>query len=740
MLGLVQGVGFRPFVHRLASTLRLAGFVRNHDGCVNIEVEGAAADVEAFVEALGNGPALARVLQVLQTEIPVLGETGFVILPSTGVPAGPILLPPDIAPCEACLAELFDPGDRRHRHPFLNCTDCGPRFTVVRALPYDRATTTMDRFPMCAACQREYDDPGDRRFHAQPTACPACGPQLRGVDPGGAPVPVADALAWAARTLKAGQVLAIKGVGGYHLACDARNQAAVARLRQGKQRDAKPFAVMVADLTMAERLAEVGPEARELLASPIRPIVLLPARDGMGLAPDVAPGLDLAGLMLPSSPLHHLLFRELENVPLVMTSGNMSDAPMVHLDDEAVTKLGPLVDGLLIHDREIHVPLDDSVVRVIAKKPVPVRRARGLAPGPIALPVPCRRPTLAVGGHLKATFALGRDAHALLSSPLGDLDGLETWQAYERALAHHEQLFGFTADQVVHDLHPDYATTRYARASGKPCLAVQHHHAHMASCMADNGLNEPVIGVVFDGAGLGPDGTFWGGEFLVGDCRSFRRAGHLRTVPMPGGAVREPWRMALAHLADAGVGCKAFEGRLPGEDRRRLAIASARAPLTSSAGRLFDAVAALAGVCGRVSFEAQAAMALEALATRAGECTPYPTTVEGGPEGITLDTRPCIRQVASEVDRDLPPEAIAARFHAGLAAGISQVCAHLRASTGLSTVVLSGGVFLNAILTEQLVGHLSAEGFRVYWHHQVPPGDGGLALGQLAIAAAGQEA
>src|SRR5262245_30179588 len=655
--GIVQGVGFRPFVYGLAACLRLGGFVKNQTGSVVIEVEGERPALERFLGELADRPPPLALVQHLSWEPrPPRGEARFRIESSEADAASQVFLSPDLATCPACLAEVLDPRDRRHGYPFLNCTHCGPRLTVITGAPYDRARTTMAAFPMCAACRAEYDDPADRRFHAQPTACAACGPRLQALDAAGRPVPTPDPLAHFAAALLEGKIGALKGLGGYHFACDARDRAAVAELRRRKHRDEKPFAVMVLDAAAAASLCEVGPAERELLCSPRAPIVLLRKRHPPAVAEAVAPRNPWLGVMLPYTPLHHLLLRAVGGAPLVMTSGNRSDEPIAYQDD-APQKLSGIADLFLTHTRPIHVRCDDSVTRVVDGVELPVRRSRGYAPRPVELPLPCPRPLLAVGGQLKVTFALGRGQQAFLSHHLGDLDHYDAYRAFEKDVALYEQLFAVAPETLVHDLHPDYVTSRYAREraarTGTQLLAVQHHHAHVASCMAEHGLTEPVLGVAFDGTGYGTDGAVWGGEFLVGDYRGFRRAAHLRYVGMPGGeqAIREPWRMAVAHLADAGKEFAAWKERfLPVHWRtvQRMLERRLNTPLTSSAGRLFDAVAALAGVRDRVSYEGQAAVELEWLATEAAPDGAYPfeLTAAGEEEPLVVDTRPLIRAVA----------------------------------------------------------------------------------------------
>jgi len=745
--GIVQGVGFRPFIYDLATRLGLNGFVRNQTGGVLIEVEGEAHSLDRFlVELQSKPPPLARIDEVSWESRFPQGDPHFRIETSEHGSAGPIFISPDVATCDDCLRELFDPRDRRYRYPFLNCTNCGPRFTIIRDSPYDRVRTTMASFAMCPACRAEYEDPDNRRFHAQPTACPRCGPRLEALDTHGQALKVEDPLAHAVDSLRMEMIVALKGVGGYHLACRADSASAVAELRRRKHRDEKPLAVMVEDPRAAHEICEVGSGEHALLVSLRRPIVLLRRRPGAPVADQVAPGNPFLGVVLPYSPLHHLLLRDMKGTPLVMTSGNRSDEPIAYEDHDARERLSGIADVILTHDRPIHLRCDDSVTQWVAGEELPLRRSRGYAPEPLGLPVSCRRPTLAAGGQLKATFALGRGRHAFLSHHLGDLDHYEAYRAYVEAVEHYERLFAMRPELIVHDLHPDYSSTRYAREreGAIPLLGVQHHHAHIASCMADNGLDEPVIGVAFDGTGYGTDGAVWGGEFFTGDYREFNRAAHLRYVAMPGGeqAVREPWRMAAAFLADAGEGDDLLKGRVPAT-----AIATVRllidrrlnAPMTSSAGRLFDGVAAFAGVRDRISYEGQAAMELEWLASQVSADGVYPFDIlepplEGSP--LQIDTRPLFVELAAERRLGRDAAVIGRRFHSTLAEVISQVCSRLRERSGLEVVVLSGGVFLNILLTTETSARLMKQGFRVYRHHRVPPGDGGLSLGQIAIAAA----
>ena len=747
--GVVQGVGFRPFVYGLATRLGLRGFVQNQTGTLRIEIEGDPTALDDFLaELTSRPPALAQIDKVTWEHQPPRGEDAFQIIASKAGAESPIFISPDVATCDACLAELLDPADRRYRYPFLNCTNCGPRLTIITGAPYDRPRTTMATFPMCAACRTEYENPWDRRFHAQPTACAGCGPRLRLCDAQENEIPTADPLAEFVTAIRAGRIGALKGLGGFHLCCDALNPASVASLRRRKHRDEKPFAVMVADVAAAEALCEVSAAETALLASPRRPIVLLRKRSACSIVDDVAPRNPYLGVMLPYTPLHHLLMREMAGGPLVMTSGNRSDEPIAYENADAFGRLAEIADLFLTHDRPIRVRCDDSVTRMVAGRELPIRRSRGYAPQPVTLPIDCPRPILAVGGQLKATFALGRGRHAFVSHHLGDLDNYDAFKAFERDIVLYEDLFAIRPEVIVHDLHPDYASTGYARrraSSPTRLIAVQHHHAHMASCMAENGLTEPVIGVSFDGTGHGTDGAVWGGEFLVGNYSEFRRAAHLRYVGMPGGdhAIREPWRMAVAHLRDAGAGNPSLVVRLQPSELRTIESmleSGFQSPLTSSAGRLFDAVAALIGLRDRVSYEGQAAIELEWLAAPVSPDGSYPFGLEPAKSGddwaIVVDPRPLIRAVCEDVAAGTHPARIARRFHSSLVEIIGAVCGRIRQETELDIVVVSGGVFLNSLLTHEVNDRLIGDGFRVYRHGRVPPNDGGLSLGQLAVAAA----
>ncbi len=748
--GTVQGVGFRPFVYRHARTLGLSGFVRNDSAGVLIEVEGGDDEVAELTRLLQDSPPpLARVAAVTAERLtPLGGVAGFTIEESDHGGAEAAAVSVDTATCAECLDEVDDPADRRFGYPFTNCTNCGPRYTIVLAVPYDRPATTMAGFTMCQACQAEYDDPADRRFHAQPNACPVCGPRLAWLNPSGAVLGHGGAaLAATVAALQAGAVVAVKGLGGYHLAADATSAAAVAELRRRKTRDDKPFAVMVADLEEANRLVVLDEAALGALTSPCRPIVLAPRRAGSVVAEAVAPNLPELGVFLPYSALHHLLLAAVGR-PLVMTSGNLSDDPIAHEDGDAVTRLGPMVDGLLTNDRPIHIRCDDSVVRSLPDRTQVLRRSRGYAPEPMRLPVPTPRHILAVGAELKNTIAVARDGVVVASHHIGDLEHLATYRSFLQALEHLPRLYGVRPEVVAYDPHPEYRSTKVALDLGLPTLGVQHHHAHVASCLVEHARVEPVLGVAFDGTGYGPDGTLWGGELLVADLHGYERVGHLRPLAMPGGvaAIREPWRMALAWLAAAeGLEAAAADRLVPADlpAGHLLAItdlvARAAGPVTTSVGRLFDAAAALLGLRSRVTYEAQAAIELEALARLVprAEAPRYPGTVLVREEGgmAEIDPAPLIATLRAERDAGTPLPLVAAGFHEALGRTVAELAADIADRRSLRAVALTGGVFQNARLTEVVADGLAAAGVQVLLHANLPCGDGGISLGQAAIAA-----
>ncbi|WP_173198795.1 carbamoyltransferase HypF [Geobacter sp. SVR] len=757
--GIVQGVGFRPFVYRLARDLSLTGWVRNTTAGVELEVQGKDAALAAFERSLREEtPPLAVIASLAAEEVAPCEETGFRILGSAGG-ASTIQVAPDSNLCSDCLRELFDPADRRYRYPFITCTNCGPRYSIITGIPYDRPKTTMAGFPMCPACLEEYHDPDNRRFHAQPVACPACGPQVRlqGSPHASASQPGQsgrgeNAVGSAVELLENGLILAIKGIGGYHLAVNACDHSAVQRLRERKKRDEKPFAVMAADLAAAQRLALLNETERRLLTAPESPIVIARKTRDCPVSPLVAPNNGWLGLMLPYTPLHHLLMRG-NFEALVMTSANVSDEPIAFEDDDALERLGGIADCFLVHDRPIHIRSDDSVIRVFQGSPLFYRRARGYAPRTVRLPFETP-PLLGVGAELKNAICLSNGREAFLSQHIGDLQNSSTYDSFRRIIGHLAGLLEITPRAIACDQHPDYLSSLYATESGLPVTAVQHHHAHMAACMAENGLKGEAIGVVFDGTGYGSDGTIWGGEFLVGGYDGFRRAGHFRTVPLPGGdaAVREPWRMAAAYLHQI-MGTDAFALDLPaiarqGELEKEMLAAmlekGINSPPSSSCGRLFDAVAALLGLRHTVSYDGQAAIELEALAEAAEDDGVYPYRIGEAPSGssagaviasgIELDFSPMFLKILSDLADTVPAAVIARRFHGTVAHAGTETCLRIAASTGLERIVLSGGVFQNRILSDLMYSGLVARGMQVYTHRLVPPNDGGIALGQVAIA------
>jgi hydrogenase maturation protein HypF len=792
--GVVQGVGFRPFVYRLATEENLAGSIGNDTDGVTIEIEGSPDHLDAFLSRLrSETPPLARIDSVRVQDLQPTREIGFRIVASevkgqvaTGIPA-------DAATCVDCLRELLDPKDRRYRYPFLNCTNCGPRFTITRRIPYDRPQTSMARFTMCPACQAEYDDPLNRRYHAQPNACWDCGPQLSLEAPDGSPIQTAASVESVIDLLLAGQIVAIKGIGGFHLSVDATSPSAVQRLRQRKHRYGKPLAVMVRDLDAARALCDLTPEEEALLQIPARPIVLARARTANGIAAEIAPGIPWLGIFLPYAPLQHLLLADLRVKALVMTSANLSEEPIAIDNDEARARLGSIADAFLFHDREILQRCDDSVAAVVDGAPQLIRRARGFVPLGIELPfeVP---PLLAVGGHLKSVFTLARGRHAYQSQHLGDLENLAGLEFFEESLRHLMHTFEIEPEFVVRDMHPGYLSStwagKWAEERKLPVIEVQHHHAHIAACMAEQGLTEPVIGLSLDGTGYGTDGRIWGGEVLVARLESFDRFAYLAYVPMPGGeaAIREPWRMALGHLHAAGIalddpfianafGTNAKETAL----LQRMVARGLNAPLTSSCGRLFDAVAALVLRRREVDYEAQAAIELE------GICIDEPDEIAGysfefvsaapasstklGVPGLASEIRESNRPsrpvtghdfsraenerknegaLAPDVIRCAPmwnelladlrtaqsPSRIAARFHIGIARAFIEASVRARSATGISQLALSGGCLHNRRLARLLRAGLEEEGFAVFQHRQVSPGDGGLSYGQAVVGAA----
>jgi len=746
VFGIVQGVGFRPYVYRLAAELRLAGLITNTASGVSIEVQGPSEAVEAFLTRLPKEtPPLAHITELTVRELPCDHDREFRILASRVGEEHRALISPDVAVCADCLRELFDPADRRYRYPFINCTNCGPRYTIVRDIPYDRPRTSMATFRMCAACQREYDDPTNRRFHAQPNACWECGPRAELWDVHGRRLEVPDPIAAAAARLQAGAAVAVKGLGGFHLAANATNDAAVERLRERKQRVGKPFAIMARDVACVEQFCHLDEFGRALLLSPERPIVLLPKRQPNPIAEAVAPLISDLGVFLPYTPLHHVLLANGGFLALVMTSGNLSEEPIAIDNQEAVTCLAGLADFFLVHNRDILLRCDDSVVRPSGGRVRQWRRSRGYVPVPVFLREELP-PVLAVGGELKNTICLIKGRHAFLSQHIGDLENLEAYRFFEEAVRHLKRILEVEPQLVAYDLHPDYFATRWALAqTGMERVGVQHHHAHIASCMAENHLEGKVIGVALDGTGYGTDGNIWGGEVLLADYTGFERAAHFAYVRMPGGAVaiHEPWRMAVSYLwQHFGEAFLDYPLRFVQQlDRRRIAVLlrmlerGVNSPLTSSCGRLFDAVAALVGIRQCVTYEAQAAIELEMAIADGGEEVAYPLAlVPEGPEWL-IDTRPLFEALVRDLREAVPAGAISRRFHNSLVQVFVRIANLLREKTDLGRICLSGGTFQNVYLLERLQARLAQDGFEVFTHAEVPAGDGGLSLGQALVAA-----
>jgi hydrogenase maturation protein HypF len=822
--GIVQGVGFRPFVYGQALQWGLVGFVLNDSGGVTIEAEGTSESLNGFQRALQEkAPPLARIDTLTAEPIALCFDSSFSIAQSKAGTERQALISPDTVTCDDCLHELFEQGDRRFHYPFINCTNCGPRFTIIQDVPYDRDKTTMHMFPMCRECKSEYEDPLNRRFHAQPNACPACGPQVYLLDKAGSiiiplqaenrteeqpgmadesavgtinrPLLLCQAsiddgeqdirkgypyisrsrikfdrvlrmtgeetISAAAQQLATGAILAIKGLGGYHLACDALNVEAVRRLRQRKHREAKPFALMVPDLETVRKLCRVSDDEASLLESHRRPIVLLSRRPHCSVAPDVAPAYDTLGIMLPYTPLHHVLLQAFADAMkpdqpavLVMTSGNLSDEPIAYKDEDAVQRLASIVDGTLAHNRDIHMRCDDTVMRMIAGGEQLFRRSRGYAPEPIVMSFDFPTPLLACGGHLKNTFCLGKGRQAFISQHIGDLENLETLTSFREGIEHFQRLFDIQPEGVAYDLHPEYLATKYALDTNIPQkIGVQHHHAHIASVLAEHGLKEPVIGIAADGTGYGTDGAVWGCEIMKADLLGFDRLAHLEYMPLPGGeqAVHQPWRMAAAYLAhtygdafsDVDI---PFVQQLDFVKWRVLAQMIAQhinCPPTSSLGRLFDAVAALVGVHSEVLYEGQAAIELEILARQQegsiyqDQSNIYPFTISMRDQmPATLDVVPMFRAIVHDLQHGIATSQIAYRFHHTIAELLATACFNAREQTGLDVVALSGGVFQNKLLLEQLMQRLKEMAFLVYINRRVPPNDGGISLGQIAVAAA----
>ena len=747
--GVVQGVGFRPWVWRAANSLGLHGWVRNSSSGVEILFEGPSDRIDSMLRLFREGgPELARIDSLAVESCDPAGCTGFEIRDSASALGEYLPVSPDIATCEACLREIRDPSARRYRYPFTNCTDCGPRFTIISDIPYDRGTTTMAVFRMCEHCREEYENPADRRFHAQPIACPDCGPRLRLECHGEVLCRDDHAMLGARQRLAAGQILAVKGLGGFHLACDASNELAVARLRAVKRREARPFALMCASVETVRMHASVSLEQERLLASRERPVVLLPRRSDSKISAEVAPRRDHLGFMLPYTPQHHLLMEAADGFPgvLVMTSANLSDEPIAYEDDDARQRLTPMVDAFLTHERPIRMRVDDSVVSELNGRSYLFRRSRGYAPLPVRLPF-AGPSVLAAGAEMKNAFCLTRDDRAFLSHHIGEMGCHETLRSFEDGIDHFGRLFRIEPKLVAHDLHPDYHATRVAlrRAArgGLPAVGVQHHHAHIASCMADNGLTQGrrVIGVCFDGAGFGPDGAIWGGEFLVCGYGGYERVSHLRYVPLPGGdaAAKKPYRAALSYLRQAHLD---WSAELPpvlaaGEEEVQIIAqqlhAGVNSPPTSSMGRLFDAFASLIGACHRNFYEAQAAAELETLANAAGAGDgEYPFEIAEH----DIDAAPVIRRAVEDLRLGVSPVVMAHRFHTGVARMVVSQCCGMRERSGIGEVALSGGVWQNMLLLQLSMAMLQKQGFEVLVHREVPANDGGIALGQASVAIA----
>jgi hydrogenase maturation protein HypF len=747
--GVVQGVGFRPYIYRIAVKHRLSGWVRNTSGNVKIEVEGEQSRVEAFVNELKkNAPPQSRIERIEIEFAPVIGYSKFIIQQSERQQDQYQLVSPDIATCQDCQREIFDPADRRYRYSFTNCTNCGPRFTIIEDIPYDRAMTTMRKFEMCTQCEKEYNDPLDRRFHAQPNACPVCGPKLELVKEGGGKVNCTDVILESSKLLKGGKILAVRGLGGFQLACDATNDRAVKILRQRKHRPAKPFAVMISSIVEARKHCKVSDEEERLLKSPESPIVLLSwNKNNSNIVDEVAPKNNFLGVMLPYTPLHHLLLNE-AGIPLVMTSGNLSEEPIAKDNEEALSRLHGIADYFVNHDRDIYARYDDSVfIAGDDGKPSAVRRARGYAPYPVSLPYNSRQ-ILACGAELKNTFCLTRDNHAFISQHIGDMENEETLEHFENTVELYKRLFRIEPELIACDLHPEYLSSKYAVEAASehklPLVKVQHHHAHIVSCMVENNVRNPVIGVAFDGVGYGTDGTVWGGEFLVVDRGKFTRAGHLQYVPMPGGtaAIKKPYRMAVGYLHSL-IGDIELPDTMNLLTNNELEIIEKQiqqninCPLTSSMGRLFDAVAAIAGVRQEIEFEAQAAIELEMLAMKhvdGKRLQVYPFNIDINDNIRVINPRTLFKAVLVDVRMGISASEISVKLHNTVAKMTARVCREISKETGLKQVALSGGVFQNRLLLRLTRKYLEGDGFKVFTHHIVPCNDGGIALGQAVIA------
>lgn len=742
--GIVQGVGFRPFIYRLAQECRLGGFVNNCSDGVVVELEGTPQAIDQFhTRVRREAPPLLHIFNLSIEEIAPQGEILFSIIESSRNTTPATFISPDVCICSDCLSELFDPANRRYHYPFINCTNCGPRYTIVHGIPYDRPNTSMRIFPMCSACNEEYHDPGNRRFHAQPNACPECGPKVSLHDHSGQQIKTGDPVQEAVELLRQGTILAIRGLGGFHLAVDARNNDAVQELRRRKGRAEKPFALMALDVANVEKYCAVSSEEKELLQQPVRPIVLLKAHAPHNLAKSIAPGNRYLGFMLPYTPLHYLLVKENFDA-LVMTSGNYSEEPIAIGNQEAIERLSSLADYFLLHDRDILQRCDDSIVRWAKDAPRLIRRSRGYVPAPVLLPHPVRQNILACGGELKNTIALSRENAVFLSQHIGDLDNPAALAFFENSIAHLQRIFEITPALIAHDLHPEYLSTKWAlQQEHLPRIGVQHHHAHLVSVMAENGVVEKTVGLILDGTGYGTDGTIWGGEVLVGDAQSFDRYAWLQPVAMPGGgaAIRQPWRMALSYLHTAfGEKCVALDlPFLRRQEKNQQSLITQmiekklNSPLTSSCGRLFDAISAMLDIRQEVSYEAQAAIELEMIADETDDDFYSDSLFEKSSAG-SISIIPLIQCVVNDIHKNERKEQIAAKFHNTLVELFLQIVCTARDATSINRVGLSGGVYQNVFFFTTMLKRLQEEGFEVLTHRQVPTNDGGIALGQVVIA------
>lgn len=742
--GIVQGVGFRPFVFNLARNLFLSGYVLNNSRGVDIEIEGDKQKAWQFLQKLKNqSPPLAMIEKINYKILSPVGYTDFKIRESQKQKDKFLPISPDISICDECLQELFDPCNRRYLYPFINCTNCGPRFTIVKDVPYDRERTTMDKFKMCPDCQSEYENPSNRRFHAQPNACWRCGPRVQLIDRTGEKIATDNPIFFGAELLKKGNILAIKGIGGYHLACDATNSQVIKRLRERKNRIDKPFALMMLNLKQIKKYCRLTREEESFILSPRRPIVLL-ERKNEDLPREIAPKNKYLGVMLPYTPLHYLLLKEVR-VPLVMTSGNISEEPIAYKDEDALSHLNKIADYFLVHNREIQIRVDDSVGRVVGGKPSLIRRSRGYAPQPLKMNFVAKRAVLATGAHLKNTFCFLKKNYAFLSHHIGDLENLAALLSLEEGIGHYERIFQCHPEVVCCDLHPNYSSTNLAREYAEkrkiPLIFVQHHHAHIVSVMAEQGINEAVIGIAFDGSGLGTDGKIWGGEFLIANYVDFERKGHLNYLPLPGGegAIKEPWRMGLSYLNEIyGEKCPAIAEELfPRKTAeieliQKLIKKKINTPLTSSAGRLFDAIASILGIREKINYEGQAAIELEMLSIDERKKF-YPFKIIEKDGKFTVDTLPLVEAIIEEKRKGEKKENIAGRFHWSISQIIMKACSFIRKEQGLNQVILSGGVFQNNLLLKQVLSLLRSSGFKVILPELVPPNDGGIALGQAVV-------